>query len=478
MEQLIGRNKEIAELQRCVNSKRSEFVVIYGRRRIGKTFLVTHTFESQLSFMFTGSHKAPKERQLEMFAKAIKQYGNISYPIEFDNWYHAFDTLEHMLASSKKKGKKIIFFDEMPWIDNVGSEFVAAFEDFWNTWASLRDDILLIASGSATSWMVNKLVENQGGLHNRITSSIYLRQFTLFECEQYLRAHGCSWDRYTITQCYMCLGGVPFYYSLLDYKQDLGTNIDSLFFRPKAKLFNEFNELYNVLFTGADKYIEIVRILSAKREGFSRKELSEKIGSNGGGLTRRLENLENCDFIQISPQYGNKKKLSIVRLSDFFTLFYLKHIEGKQKQTEPYWRQKMYSPEINSWQGLSFEQVCLEHINQIKQKLGISGIITTHSSWRCKNPQNNYNPQIDLVIERADRYIHLCEIKFSTTQYSITKEYENKLRERIALFIEDTKTKKTIFTTFITTFGLKQNIHSGIVHSEITMDDLFMPTLN
>lgn len=476
MEILIGRESERQELWRCYESPRSEFAIVYGRRRIGKTFLVSQTFGEQMSFVFTGSHKAPKERQLELFAKALMKYGKIQYRLSFDNWYHAFDALEQMLTQAEVKGKKVLFFDEMPWIDTHNSEFVSALEDFWNTWAALRDDIFLIASGSATSWMVNNLVDNQGGLHNRITSSIFLKPFTLNECEQYLRAHHCPWDRYTITQCYMCLGGVPFYYSLLDYNQDLASNIDALFFKPKAKLMNEFSDLYNVLFAGAEQYISVVRVLARKWEGMTRMELAEALGTKGGGLTRRLENLENCDFIMKYQQFGNKKKGTLYRLSDFFTLFYLKFIEPAPKNQSSYWHQRMTERDVSVWQGLTFELIGLTHVEQIKKALGISGIYTDISSWRSQeNKQSETKAQIDMVINRADRCIHLCEMKYSTAPFTITKDYEVLLRSRMGVFREQTRTRKTLFITFVTTFGVNVGVHSGIVNQQILLDDLFAP---
>ena len=270
---------------RCYHSERSEFVIVYGRRRIGKTFLVNAVFQQQYAFYFTGSHKATKERQLERFARTLQAFGKLPLTPSLPNWYKAFDGLQMMLQSLPANKKKVVFFDEMPWIDTFNSEFVAAFEDFWNTWAAVRDDIMLIACGSSTSWMMDKLVENQGGLHNRITSRIYLRPFNLSECEQYLQHHHCPWDRYQIVQCYMTLGGVPYYLSLIDPKKSLAQNIDSLFFKEGAKLSNEFNELYSTLFKEAEKYIDIVRLLAAHREGLTRQELAVKTKTGGGGLT-------------------------------------------------------------------------------------------------------------------------------------------------------------------------------------------------
>lgn len=482
MEKLIGRTNEIKELNRCYNSSRSEFIILYGRRRIGKTFLVNSVFDGKFSFYFTGSHQADNSRQLERFAQAIKKYGNLLLPPSIDSWYHAFDALQTILETDTTNGKKVVFIDEMPWIDNASSsghsQFVAALEDFWNAWAALRNDILLIATGSATSWMVDNLIENQGGLYNRITSRIHLRPFNLQECERYLREHQCIWDRYAITQYYMYMGGVPFYLSLLNYKATVEENIDELFFHPSAKLEREFDDLYNVLFRESGVYIEIARLLANHREGMTRDDILKSMSAGGGGwLTKVLNNLERCDFIEGYVRFGNKKKGKIYRLTDFFTLFYLKFVEHERaRHTEHYWAYRALSPDVIAWQGLTFELVALMHIESIKRKLGINGMLTKQSAWRSKQVHANKRQtqaQIDLVIERADRMIHICEMKFSQEQYIISREYEIKLRDKMTIFREETKTKKTLILTFVTTYGIKQNIHSGIVRDQITLVDLF-----
>ncbi len=474
MEQLIGREQEIRELTRCYASHRSEFVILYGRRRIGKTFLVNQMFNDRFAFYFTGSHKSSKSRQLELFAKALRKYASLRYLPEIDSWYHAFDALEEMIEAMPATERKVLFFDELPWIDTYNSEFVAALEDFWNTWAAQRDDICLIACGSATSWMVDNLIENQGGLHNRITSRIYLRPFTLNECEQYMRQHNCQWDRYSIVQCYMYLGGVPYYWSLLDFTLDLPTNIDRLFFNTHAKLEGEFNELFNVLFRDAEKYITIVQLLATHRDGMTRTEIASQL-ANGGTLTKRLENLQRCDFIIGYTPLGNKKKGTIYRLTDFYTLFYFKFIAATRLRDINYWMLKMSTPEVKAWQGLTFELICIMHNSQIIQRLGISGVLTETYTWRSKATDGHSGTQIDMVIERSDRYIYLCEMKFAEEPFAITRDYEDRLRQRMAIFREETKTRKTLLTTLITTYGVKPNLHSGIVQREVLMDDLFAP---
>lgn len=366
----------------------------------------------------------------------------------------------------------------MPWIDRSRSEFVAALEDFWNSWAAQSGNIMLVATGSATSWMVNRLLKNQGGLYNRVTCKIHLRPFSLCECENYLRSHGCQWDHYAITQYYMYLGGVPYYLSLLDYGSTLEENIYQFFFCPNARLENEFNDLYSVLFANADKYVSIVRLLAEHREGMSRNELVTRI-SNGGGLSKMLDNLIMCDFVTRYQPYGKQKRGSIYRLTDFFTIFYLRFVEHSGVKTNPlYWNLMLTKQEVKVWQGLTFELVCMTHIEQIKQRLGISGMLTEESAWRSQEeylvaPNKTKKAQIDLVIDRSDRIIHLCEIKFSKELYSIDKDYEMALREKMSVFHDETKTRKSLLTTMITTYGVKTNIHSGIVAAQVTMEDLF-----
>lgn len=472
---LIGREKECLELKRCVDSDRSEFVIIYGRRRVGKTFLVDQYFSGKYDFSFVGGHKLPRQRQLRNFAKALKKYSNSDKESKFKDWFEAFDALEEHLEALPHERKKVVFIDEMPWIDTMKSDFVDALENFWNSWAARRDDILFITSGSATSWMVDKLIENQGGLHARITSSIYLRPFNLHETEQYLLSKHGKWDRYQILQCYMVFGGIPFYLSLLDTKSSLVQNIDRLFFQKNGVMQIEFGELYNALFTNADQYIAVVKLLAEHRNRMTRKELSDALKLEGGKLTCILNNLERCDFIAKNLYYGHKLKDCIYQLTDFYTLFYYKFIAGNIGKDEQWWSHNFESRSVEIWQALSFELLCKLHAEQIKKALGISGMSCELSIWKAPANRNLSTPgsQIDLIIDRADRIIHLCEIKFSKGPYRITNDYEYKLRERMELFRELTKTRKSLVHTFITTYGIANGIHSSIVHSEVTMDDYF-----
>lgn len=469
---LIARNREIKELGRVYESKRSEFVIVYGRRRIGKTFLVNQVFQDRFTFTYVGARKQPQRVQLQRFARQLQEFSGSPYCPALSSWEDAFEELKALIKMRPAEERKVIFFDEMPWIDTPRSSFVDALEYFWNAWAAQRTDILFIACGSATSWMVNKLVKNQGGLHNRITAQIYLRPFNLGECEMFLHEYGCRWDRYTILQCYMALGGVPFYLSLLNPSESLVQNIDRLFFQKNAAMKEEFGELFSSLFSQADKYIEVVMALAGKREGMLRAEIIEKTHLSGGGLTKILENLERCDFIETYSKFMSSVRNTVYRISDPYTLFYFKFVHNNNSKDERYWSSNMNTPMVRSWQGFSFETVCLSHLAQIKKALGISGISTNSCSWRKQGGEND-GAQIDLLIDRSDRVINVCEMKFSEKPYSITKAYADNLRMKMAVFTDTTRIRKSLALTMVTTYGILPGINTGIVQNEVIMDELF-----
>lgn len=455
-----------------MESERSEFVVVYGRRRIGKTFLVRRFFKDNYAFSFVGKHEMRREQQLAEFAKELMCYSHSTFVPQLKNWTEAFDALQRLLETYNIPGKKVVFFDEMPWMDTPKSDFVSALENFWNGWANMRDDIVLVACGSATSWMVDKLLHNQGGLFNRITQKLYLRPFKLSEMEQYLDEKHFGWNRYQIAQCYMILGGIPFYLTLLNPKLSLLSNIDELFFADAhAMLRTEYNELYSTLFKRPDNYLAVIRMLTERKEGFTRKEISEKTKLGGAALSKILSDLEQCDFIFSYARYGNAKNNAIYRIKDFYTLFYYKYVNGIDTKDSLRWTHLSSTPQVSSWQGFSFELLCLLHLDEIKKALGIDRILNDASAWRSRQPEQN--TQIDLVIERADHNINLCEMKFSSGMYAIDKGYEQKLRERMSIFQAETMTRCSTRITMVTTYGVLQNKHSGIVNDEVLLDDLF-----
>ena len=472
MVELIGRKKECQELQRCVDSDRSELVVVYGRRRVGKTFLIEEFFSQKFDFRYVGAHGMTTRRQLKNFAHVLTTFSGLKY--SFQDWDDAFYALEDYLATLPTDRKLIVFIDEMPWMDSGRSNFVTALENFWNGWAMSRRNIMLVATGSATSWMRDKLVANKGGLHARITSRLHLSPFTLLETENYLQSRGIDWDRYNITQAYMLLGGIPFYYSLLLPTLSLAQNVDHLFFSESSILKAEFDELYTALFSNTEQYLNVVKLLSENKQGLTCGEISDKLNFAGGKISTILKNLERSDMIERWQTFGKKKRGVIYKLTDFYTLFYYKFVASNLSKDEHWWTNNLNSRSIMSWMGNAFELICMKHSAQIKSALGISGMNTEISTWQIQSDEEiPSGAQIDMIIERADRIIHLCEIKFSEDVYMITKEYDQHIRERLSIFKYATRTKKTVVTTFITTYGVANGKYRSLVHSEVKLDDLF-----
>lgn len=473
MDKLIAREHELSVIDDAVHSGKSELILLKGRRRVGKTFLVRSYFQDSYTFHFVGRYRKKKAEQLEAFREElVRCSGNNGIP-EITSWKDAFRQLQQYLENSTDE-RKIIFLDEIPWMDRYGNELIGELDDFWNTWVTNRDDIVLIACGSATNWMRKKFEKNRGGLHRRITRRIYVRPFYLNEVRGYLQYRGIDWSDYMIIQCYMLLGGIPYYLSLLKPQLSLPENIDELIFYRNGELADEYEELFPALFNKSDKYVQVVKLLSLRREGFTRQEIEEKIGG-GGGLTDILDNLVDCDFINKYAQMGNKERGMLFRLTDMFLLFYFRYVEGNNTRDEKYWSHHYRDRDVAAWQGYSFEQVCLIHLPHIKHGLGISGMATESSAWRFvpQKDDERKGAQIDLVIKRADKLTHLVEMKFSEMPYEITKDYEERLRIRRMTFSSVTGIKHGLLDTFITPEGVKRNSHSSFIHSQLTTKELF-----
>ena len=439
MVQLIGRENEQGLLKKYIDSNRAEFIAVYGRRRVGKTFLVTETFKDALSFDMTGVIDGDKEDQLVSFNIALKESGYEGKRVT--DWYGAFEALKEVVKKVPQNHPASIIIAEWPWFETARSGLVKALDLFWNGWANRQSNVKLIVCGSATTWIVDNIIDNHGGLHNRITHEMHIHPFTLHDTEAYLTTHGFKWNRLAMAQTYMVLGGIPYYLSLLDNALSLPANIDQLFFSRDAELKKEFDRLFKSLFKSPQAYVDIIQLLANNKKGLTRKEISEKLKKETGGhLSKLLVNLENCDFIR---KYNvRERKINsnngIYQLTDFYIQFYHDFC-SKHTTDEHFWENSINSPKQNTWYGLAYERLCMAHIPQIKEALGIQRIRTEYYSWRSK--ESVPAAQVDLIIERADQIISLCEIKYSKGIYSLDAKEEERLRNRIVDFADETKVK-------------------------------------
>lgn len=474
MEKLIGRHIEIQRLNEFYNSGRAEFVAIYGRRRVGKTFLIDSCFQRKYDFYVSGIVEGAMADQLYNFNQALKEYGDCGQP-SAKTWRDAFNALKALLEKKLQKGRILVFIDELPCMDTPRSGFLKAFDSFWNTWASKHPEIMLIVCGSATSWMVENIIDSHGGLHNRISREMHLKPFNLAETEAYFINSGFNWNRLTIAQCYITIGGIPYYLSLLRPQESLAQNIDRLFFSEDGELKREYTRLFHALFRKPEKYMQVIDHLSKSRSGVTRKQLIQKTKAHSGEeLTKVLKNLEYCDFIRSYSDSGNPTATNgrIYQIVDFYTLFYLKFC--KRPTTDPMWWSHNLGRQVqNDWFGIMFEILCVNHIVQIKDALGISGIYTEYAAWRSKTDEK---AKIDLLIDRADGIINICELKYSRNDYELEKAEAEKLMRRQSIYELEAKPRKGIQLVLITTRSLLPGKYSSYFTRVLTLDHLFKPT--
>ena len=468
---IIGRTEEIKQLDKFYTSGRPELVIVYGRRRVGKTFLIKEYFENNLSFYFSGIIGVPGNINLSRFDKAIEEYGGES-KAESKDWFDAFDKLKELLKKSPGE-RKTVFIDEMPWLDIGKSMFLPAFDNFWNSFASSNPDILFIGCGSATSWIIKKIFHNKGGLHNRVTGRIYLAPFTIAESELFLRSREIDITRYQMAECYMIFGGIPYYLNYFERGLSFSQNVDRLCFSSNAVLKNEFNEMFMSLLNNPNRHILIIEALSGKNTGLSRNEILEATGLNSNGhISTTLNELEQCDFIAKATDYSKQKNGAYYYLKDPFTLFYLRFIKNNTTQDDYFWTNFRDDGRHRAWSGYAFEHLCRMHLREIKNKLGILGVSTVTTSWRSKS--HDPGVQVDMIIERRDGVTNLCEMKYTLHPYEITKPYADHLQQKKAVFIMETGTRNAIHLTMITTFGVAKKGYISSIHSEVTLEDLFV----
>ncbi|MBC7553580.1 MAG: AAA family ATPase [Taibaiella sp.] len=475
MEPLIGRYDERELLENALTSASAELIAVYGRRRVGKTFLIRSVFAPYMAFECTGIHGATLKAQLQNFTyslqKALKTNVIMAVP---KSWLEAFQVLESYLQPIIEERRAVVFFDEFPWIHTPKSDFLGAFSHFWNHWASRHPHLTVVICGSAASWLITNVVNSKGGLHNRVTLKLRLEPFTLKEAELYLKANGAILDRYQVLQLYMVMGGIPHYLKMVRPGESAAQAVERTCFAGNGMLRDEFGNLYSSLFANYSNHVEIIKVLSKKTAGLTRNEIIKEIGMNTGGtVSKILTELEESGFIKQYVPFGRTVKYAVYRLIDEYSVFYLKYID-KKSAAPGSWLRVAESASWHNWSGFAFESVCLKHIGNIKKALGIAALYTEESVWRQKAEPEMPGVQTDLLIDRADYCINVCEMKFSTGEFTITKSYAAEIAQKQNSFKARTKTRKALFFTMITTYGVTRNIYyTGHVLNEVKMDALF-----
>lgn len=484
MTALIAREKEITVFENILNTKTAQLIALYGRRRIGKTYLVREFFNSKkiVFFEVIGLKNGDMQQQLKIFTDSISKTFFEDTPLAApENWQKAFELLTKQIDKISKNKKIVLFFDELPWLATKRSQLLENFDHFWNSLWSQRKNLIIVLCGSAASWMLENLINAKGGLHNRITKSILLKPFTLGQTKQYLESLGFKLSLKNILDIYMMTGGVPFYLQELKKSYSIAQNINQLCFQEDGILNKEFERLFKALFDEDETNKLLITAIAKYHKGITREKITTEIKmSSGGTLNKRLEELEAAGFIKSYVPYGYHKREKFYRVIDEYALFYLKWIESLNTRgfgaSENQWQALMQTPAYHVWSGYAFESVCFKHIDQIIAGLKLKASVVGLSSWRYlpKEGSERSGAQIDLLIERNDDAFTVCEIKYSNKEFVLDKNTAKDIANKISVFEEKTKTQKQIFVALITTLGMKPSIWSEeLVQQWLTLEDLF-----
>jgi uncharacterized protein len=472
---MIGRKKEIERLERLIESKRSDFLAITGRRRVGKTFLIDTVLGKYYCFSMTGIKNASAKEQLVNFGVKLSEYDGNLKPETPQNWQMAFLQLKKYLKTLDKSRKHVIFLDELPWMATPKSDFVQFLAHFWNDYLSKEPHFIFVICGSATSWISQKIINDPGGLHNRVTENIHLYAFTLAETDAFLKDRGLSFTLQDLAKIYMSLGGIPFYLENIRRGESFSAAIERMCFAPSGILHNEYANLFQALFNNPEMHQQIVTALATRHNGMTHAEILHFIGQKQatGSYQRAMDELIVSDFVVENTPMGKKKRGSTYKLTDEFCIFYHRFIKNNKKYTPGIWQQLAESQAYKIWTGLAFETLCQKHIEAIKSTLGIAAVYTEIYSLNVPNIEEQKGFQIDLLLDRKDDCINLCEMKFHSGAFTITKEYYQQLIEKRQRFIAFSGTKKTVFITLITNHGVVQNSYSKeIIDSEVRLEHL------
>jgi len=490
--EIIARKKEKKVLADILWSKSAELLAIYGRRRVGKTFLVRNFFESLDNVIYF--EMAGQKQESGEYAPLKYQLGNFKYQFERtfskeiqvpQSWQEAFNILKKEVDRFDDANVKLIlFFDELPWLCSPKSGFFEALDQAWNTSFERQHNVKVIVCGSAASWMLKKIVHAKAGFSRRITHKIQLPPFSLKETKEYLTFKGFDLSLMSIAEIYMIFGGIPYYLNFMNPHKSIYQNIEDECFDISGRLVDEYHLVFDSLFNHSNNHKKIVEFIASRQKGVLLKELTKQFSSlKGGSLSRIIDNLVGSSFIKKTAPLYNEKKGTTYRIIDEYILFYLKWIKSApqsiiESPNTLYFQSIAQKNAYSSWKGFAFERLCLKHEYQIRKALGIHKILTMPSMVYFYDEQGKRSSQIDLLFERADRVITICEMKYSETEYSLKKSdiksMMHKKKDLRRYLSAKKKGQKDIHICYITSNGVKHNqnfyeLQPSVLH----LNDLF-----
>lgn len=472
--EMVGRVQERRCLDRCDGSDKSELVCVYGRRRVGKTFLVEQTLGPFFAFHVVGSKDAATSSQLREFGLELTDRGDPN-PNPPADWREAFNRLYKVItapdAPRSPHGKAVVFIDEFPWFAKQRSDFLSAFSTFWNRRSTTGQKLLVVICGSATSWVIEHVLESAGDMAARVTESIFLKPFALAETKEYFDSRGFGWDERSLIETQMVFGGLPYFFSLMSPHQSLAQSIDRLCLRPRAQLRDETMILLESTMRRSRLYVELFALLAQHRYGVPKAEAMRLLGHSTNQFIKATAEAVKCGYVHEYKNLSKPQNPKYLMLVDPFILFHYRLIEPAHGDSPRSWADFVADQErYTAWRGNAFEIVCLQHVRQLKSALGIGGVLTKEYPWASARKAGG--AQVDLVIERADRIVNLCEMKFTDAPYELTSAVEQELVRKREVFREETGTRLALKTVLVSAQGTA-GYHDSQIAQIITADDLF-----
>lgn len=474
---MIGRKKELALLNSLCEEEKSKLVVVHGRRRIGKTFLVDYMFQTHrkdcLFFKFTGSADQNSSVQKDYFVEAIYEWFKVEPSKPIEKWHEVFiflkRTIEAEIKEKNHQGKVIVFIDEVAWIDKHNKAgFLSAFGHFYNTYIEKNNNLIVILCGSNASWIKNKILKDTSGpLYHRVDVEIPLYPFDLQETKEYLiKEKRFDIDDKSVVDIYMILGGVAKYLSYLDSKLSIAQNINKLFFSLHAPLYSEYEALFKSLFYDkSSNHRKIMDLLISKQSGFEMMEIEKLLKEIKSSTLRvNIEELIDTGFIKPIARYAHASRNTKYIACDPLCNFFIKWVQPLSKNDIAslidYFETKSTSHDYIIWQGFAFEMVMISNIELYLKARGLSSGVKSIGYWDyTTQSEDESGAQIDILIEYIGNTYDIVECKYYNDEFIIDKAYAKNIQNKKEMFIKyGIKNKKfDLKVVMLTTYGTKIN---------------------
>ena len=485
-QRFIGREDKLGRFKAAEDEEEAAVIIVYGRRRIGKTELIEQHFRTRNLLKFEGiqpdpklSHAAVREYEIGLVLSQLAEYAEAPHfaRLKFERWKEIFDLLASLIAT----GSWTLYFEEVQWLANYHPEFFAELKSVWDNQLRHNKDLIIVLCGSSPSFISGQLIASQA-FYSRTNEEILLRELSLQETRSFLGEHR---SLYEVLLGYLTVGGVPGYLKYLAKESSVLLSLCKHSFLPNAYFLRDAKRVFVSSLRTNSHFEATIHYLSKKKYA-TREEIARNLKIKAGGsLTELLNELEACAFIERYTPVHLSENSTVVRycISDNYLQFYYKFIAPLRKDIEQGAFQEhptaaLEKESFQKWLGFAFQRFCRTHHQHIARILGFSGIKYQAGAYFHRDHlKKGQGFQIDLLFIRADHVITVCEVRYSQTR--ISTKIINELERKISFLREHFQKAKhaTIERVLITTEGADDTLTArAYLDRVITLEDLFSHT--